>query len=65
MNIYFIEDGVMINGKFSLNALKNLDNYINSSNILTSKLTVYVVIDNSIDEIPNKIKENYIIITLG
>jgi hypothetical protein len=55
----------MINGKFSLNALKNLDNYINSSNILTSKLTVYVVIDNSIDEIPNKIKENYIIITLG
>jgi hypothetical protein len=65
MNIYFIEDGVMISGKFSLNALKNLDNYINSSNVLTSKLTVYVVIDNSINEIPNKIKEKYIIITLG
>jgi len=65
MNIYFIEDGVMISGEFSLNALKNLDNYINSSNILTSKLTVYVVVNNPINEIPNKIKENYTIITLG
>jgi len=65
LNIYFVEQGVVISGKFSLNTLKNLDNYINSSNISTSKLTVYVITNNSINEIPNEIKERHIVITLG
>ncbi|XRP97589.1 TrmB family transcriptional regulator sugar-binding domain-containing protein [Methanocaldococcus sp. 16A] len=65
MNIYFVEYGVIFNGKISLNTLKNLDKYIKVSNITTSKLTIYVVVNNSIDEIPNKIKEHYEIITLG
>ncbi|WP_064496489.1 TrmB family transcriptional regulator sugar-binding domain-containing protein [Methanocaldococcus jannaschii] len=65
LGLYFVDYGIIINGKIHLNTLKNLDNYINSSNISTSKLTIYVVVNNSIDEIPNKIKENYAIITLG
>jgi len=65
LGLYFVEYGIIINGKIHLNTLKNLDRYINSSNILTSKLTVYVVVNNSIDEIPSKIKESYVIITLG
>jgi len=46
LRIYFVEQGVIITGKFSLNTLKSLDNYINSSKISTSKLTVYVIINN-------------------
>ena len=65
LKLYFVDYGVIINGKIYLNTLKNLDKYMNSSNVLTSKLTIYVVVNNSIDEIPIKIKENYVIITLG
>jgi hypothetical protein len=65
LGLYFVEYGIIINGKIHLNTLKNLDRYINSSNILTSKLTVYVVVNNSIDEMPSKIEEKYVIITLG
>ncbi|AIJ06175.1 hypothetical protein JH146_1333 [Methanocaldococcus bathoardescens] len=65
LELYFVEYGIIINGKIHLNTLKNLDKCMGASNISTSKLTVYVVVNNSIDEIPTKIKEKYAIVTLG
>ncbi|MEO2117150.1 MAG: TrmB family transcriptional regulator sugar-binding domain-containing protein [Methanocaldococcus sp.] len=65
MNVYFVDYGLIISGKFGLNTLKNLDNFINATNISTSKLTIYVVVNNSKEEIPDDIKRQYDIITLG
>ncbi len=65
LKLYFVDYGLIISGKFELNTLKNLDNFINATNISTSKLTIYVVVNNSKEEIPDEIKRQYDIITLG
>ncbi|ACX72707.1 conserved hypothetical protein [Methanocaldococcus vulcanius M7] len=65
MNIYFVEKGFIISGTTNLNTLKNLNNYVNSSEVLTSKLKVYIVLNNTLNQIPKEIKDNYAIITLN
>ena len=60
--INFLNNGVLLSGGISLKTLKNLDSIINTSNVSTSNLVVYIVINNSnIDNISNK----YPVITLG
>ncbi|WP_292460210.1 TrmB family transcriptional regulator sugar-binding domain-containing protein [Methanothermococcus sp.] len=55
LSIYFVENGLFINGKLDLETLNTLDDIINPHKITTSQITVYLVVNETADKIPKNI----------
>ena len=55
LSIYFIENGLFLDGKLKLETLNILDDIINPHKITTSKITVYLIVNETADKMPKDI----------
>ncbi len=58
LSINFVENGLFLDGKLDLEMLNMLDNIIKPEKITTSKITVYLVVNETADELPKNIGLN-------
>lgn len=65
VKIHFLDNGLTISGKQNINNLDIYDSVINPEKILTSKITVYLIVNGTLNKLPENITPyNIKIITL-
>ncbi|AEH07164.1 TrmB family transcriptional regulator sugar-binding domain-containing protein [Methanothermococcus okinawensis] len=55
LSINFVENGLFLTGKLDVDTLNMLDNLIKPHNIITSQITVYLIVNETINNIPKNI----------
>ncbi|HIQ38695.1 MAG TPA: hypothetical protein EYH53_01655 [Methanothermococcus okinawensis] len=55
VNVYFLDNGLTIGGKQKMDILEIYDNLIKPKKILTSKITVYLILNETLDRLPENI----------
>ncbi|ABR57082.1 conserved hypothetical protein [Methanococcus aeolicus Nankai-3] len=59
LKIVFIDEGINLIGKIDINDLNSYGEYINSTNMVTSKLTVYLIVNETDVKLSKDIIEKY------
>lgn len=59
LKIVFMDEGINLIGKIDTNDLNNYGEYINSTNMATSKLTIYLIVNETDVKLSNDIIEKY------
>ena len=63
IKVYFFDNGLTIGGRQNINNLDIFDSVIKPKKILTSKITVYLIVNETLDELPENIASYNIKIT--
>lgn len=64
VKLYFLDNGLTIGGKYIIDNLEIYDSIIDPKKILTSKITVYLVVNETLNELPRNITLDNQVITL-
>ncbi|WP_131007569.1 TrmB family transcriptional regulator sugar-binding domain-containing protein [Methanofervidicoccus abyssi] len=55
VNVHFLDNGLIIGGRQKIETLEIYDNLIKPKKILTSKITVYLILNKTLDRLPKNI----------